>query len=112
MELVNQTISPEDRMGLNEIVQVIHTEISRIPPFIRNVMLLCDIDNLSLYDAAARLNISLPAAKSRLARARKELRLRLMKHCGRRGVHTLMQKDSWKRIAYAKANAVPSPAAA
>ena len=77
MELVGQLSSPEDQLGLNEVVNLLRTEISRIPPLLRNVMLLRDLDQLSMPEVAFRLGLSVPAAKSRLMRARMELRSRV-----------------------------------
>jgi RNA polymerase sigma-70 factor, ECF subfamily len=91
MELVGQLSSPEDQLGLNEVVKLLRTEISRIPPLLRNVMLLRDLDQLSMPEVAVRLGLSVPAAKSRLMRARMELRSRITRHCGRKGAGTLTQ---------------------
>jgi hypothetical protein len=48
-------------------------------------MLLRDLDQLSMDEVAVQLGLSIPAAKSLLARARMELRSRVMKHVARRG---------------------------
>src|SRR5262245_36912564 len=65
IELVGQTKDPEDQMSWAEVVTTVRKEISRIPPLLRQVMLLRDLDQLSMPDVAMRLGISVPAAKSR-----------------------------------------------
>ena len=64
-------------------------EISRIPPLLRNVFVLRDVNELPMPVVAEKLGISVAAAKSRLLRARLELRQRLEKHCGVHGHATL-----------------------
>src|SRR5215467_3213647 len=91
LELVGQSADPEEQVGVDEVVNLLRREISRIPPLLRHVMLLRDLDQLPIPEAAARLGLSVPAAKSRLMRARLELRSRITKHCGRKGPGTLIQ---------------------
>jgi RNA polymerase sigma-70 factor, ECF subfamily len=104
IELVGQITDPEDELGWQEVVSLVRREISRIPPLLRNVMLLRDLEQLSMPDVAARLGLSVPAAKSRLMRARMELRSRIRKHCGRKGAGTLMQKAKYNQAAYTRAS--------
>jgi RNA polymerase sigma-70 factor (ECF subfamily) len=104
LELVGRTADPEDQLGLDEVVSLLRKEISRIPPLLRNVMLLRDLEQLSMPDVACRLGLSVPAAKSRLMRARMELRSRITKHCGRRGAGTLMQMARYSQAAYTRAS--------
>jgi RNA polymerase sigma-70 factor (ECF subfamily) len=102
IELVGQTEGPEDQLGCAEVVSLLRREASRMPPLLRNVMQLRDLDQLSMPDVAARLGLSVPAAKSRLMRARAELRMRIVRHCGRKGHGTLMQKAKYDLRAYAR----------
>lgn len=55
----------------------IHDLLAELPSGLREVIVLRDLEGLSGEEAAARLNISLPALKSRLHRARAELRARI-----------------------------------
>jgi len=103
LELVSQRADPEDEVGLDEVLVLLRREISRMPPLLRNVMLLRDLDQLSMPDVASRLGLSVPAAKSRLMRARTELRSRVTKHCGRKGAGTLMQIAKYDQSAYTRA---------
>lgn len=89
LELPDPTRSPEHKLGQTEVATVLKREIHRIPPLLRNVFLLRDIQEMPMPDVAARLGISVAAAKSRLLRARLELRQRMAKHFGRLGPATL-----------------------
>jgi RNA polymerase sigma-70 factor (ECF subfamily) len=104
LELVGRTADPEDELGVDEVVRVLRTEIARIPPLLRNVMLLRDLEQLPITDVAVRLGLSVPAAKSRLMRARVELRSRIGRHCGRRGAGTLTHMARYSQTAYTRAS--------
>lgn len=104
IELVGQSVSPEDELGAKEVVTLMRKEISRIPPLFRNVMLLRDLYQLPMPDVALQLGLSIPAAKSRLMRARAELRSRVSKHCGRKGSGTLIQMARHSQAAYTRAS--------
>ena len=104
IELVGQTADPEDQLGVEEVISLLRKEISRIPPLLRHVMLLRDLDQMPMPDVAVRLGLSVPAAKSRLMRARTELRSRITKHCGRKGPGTLIQVARYSQAAYTRAS--------
>jgi RNA polymerase sigma-70 factor, ECF subfamily len=89
LDLPDQTMTPEQQLGQHEISDVLVHEIQRIPPLLRNVFLLRDVEQRPMDEVAGRLGISVAAAKSRLLRARSELRSRLKKHCGQVGPATL-----------------------
>jgi RNA polymerase sigma-70 factor (ECF subfamily) len=82
--------SPESVLGLTEVAAVLEFEIKRTPPLLRNVFLLRDVENKPMPEVAAKLGISVAAAKSRLLRARAELRSRMRRHYGDMGPATLM----------------------
>jgi RNA polymerase sigma-70 factor (ECF subfamily) len=90
LELPDTRKSQEKELGQSEVAAILNKEISRIPPLLRNAFLLRDIQQLSMPDVAAELGISVAAAKSRLLRARLELRQRMEKHFGRVGPATLL----------------------
>jgi RNA polymerase sigma-70 factor (ECF subfamily) len=77
-------------LGEKEVSTVLTSEIRRIPPLLRSVFLLREIEQLPMPDVARRLGISVAAAKSRLLRARIELRARLARHQGHLGHATLL----------------------
>jgi RNA polymerase sigma-70 factor, ECF subfamily len=104
LELVGPTPNPEDELGWKEVVNLLRKEMLRMPPLYRNVMLLHDRECLPMPDVAERLGLTVPAAKSRLLRARRELRSRFGKHCGRKGPGTLLETAAYSRTAYARAS--------
>jgi RNA polymerase sigma-70 factor (ECF subfamily) len=75
-----------------QLVEVLQRELRRIPALLRNVILLRDVEELPMTDVAERLGITVAAAKSRLLRARLELRDRIAGHCGRNGHHMSASK--------------------
>jgi RNA polymerase sigma-70 factor (ECF subfamily) len=100
LELVAQWANPEDDLGLKEVIAMLRREVLRIPPLLRDAIILRDLDQLAMNDVAVRLGVSVPAAKSRLMRAREELRSRIRKHCGRKGAGTLTQTSRYSRSAF------------
>jgi RNA polymerase sigma-70 factor, ECF subfamily len=104
VELIYQLASPEDQLGTKEVVSLLRREILRIPPLLRRVMMLHDLDQLPMSDVAFRLGVSVPAAKSRLMRARGELKSRITKHCGRKGAGTLMQVSRYSQAVFKRAS--------
>ena len=72
---------PEGELAYQQLTSVVRQEINRIPSLLRKVMLLRDVQGLPMVEVADQLGISVPAAKSRLVRARTELRSRMSKHC-------------------------------
>lgn len=104
LELVGQMPNPEDELGEEQVVSLVRREICLIPPLLRTVMLLRDVQQLPMPEVAAQLGLSVPAAKSRLMRARAELRHRVAKHCGPKGCETLIQRSKYKQVAYCRAS--------
>lgn len=90
LQLTDERPSPEESLGRTQILSRLQYEMRRIPPLLRNVLELRDINELPMPEVADRLGISVPAAKSRLLRARQELRNRMERHCGRLGPATLV----------------------
>jgi RNA polymerase sigma-70 factor (ECF subfamily) len=94
IQLPSADLDPEGQFGTSEIMQVLRMEIGRIPPFLRTVIILRDVRQLPIPDLAAQLGITVAAAKSRLLRARVELRKRMERHCARSGARSLMSQTS------------------
>ena len=90
LELEDKGKSPEQTFGQTEIAKVLRGEIQRIPPLLRHVFLLRDVEEQPMPEVASRLGISVAAAKSRLLRARAELRNRMEHHKGAMGPAMLM----------------------
>lgn len=68
---------PERMLERRELQVVVSEEINNLPPDFRLVVILRDIEGLSYRDMAEVIGISLEAVKSRLFRARSQLRERL-----------------------------------
>jgi RNA polymerase sigma-70 factor, ECF subfamily len=88
-ELADVQQSPETLLGRKEIHRVLGQEIERMPGLLRKVLLLRDVKEPPIPEVARSLGITITAAKSRLSRARQELRKRLERHCGMTGPATL-----------------------
>ena len=100
LELVDQMLDQEDDIGRREVMNLLRREISHVPPLMRDVFLLRYIHGLPMAEVAAQLHLSVPATKSRLMRARRELRSRLTKYCGHSGPRTLMPKLTHNKAEY------------
>ena len=88
-ELTDVSATPERSLGSKEMSEVLQREIRRLPPLLRHVLILRDVEELSSAEVASRLSISTSAVKSRLLRARRQLRGCLERHGGRAGIATL-----------------------
>lgn len=82
--------SPEAAVGQNQVAQVLNEEIRKTPPLLRHVFVLREVQQLPMPEVAKTLGITVPAAKSRLLRARAELRKRMRRHYGQIGPAVLM----------------------
>lgn len=71
--------NPEQRYSHEEMQAILRQAIDGLTPIFRTVFVLRDVDELSTEDAAEALGISVPAVKSRLLRARLQLRDKLTK---------------------------------
>lgn len=84
-EVTDRSATPEVDLCNREMSNVLRREIGRLPPLLRNVLVLRDVDELSTAEVADRLGMTVSAVKSRLLRARIELRHRMEKHDGGAG---------------------------
>jgi len=89
VELRDSRLTPEEDVGELQVHEVLSEEIRKTPPLLRNVFLLRDVQQIPMPQVAEMLGISVAAAKSRLLRARSELRSRMSRHCCRSGPATL-----------------------
>jgi len=89
LELREPSEGAEQDLGRRQVNELVRREIARIPPMLRNALVLRDVNQLPMPEVAGELGISLAAAKSRLLRARHELKSRLEKYCGELGPATL-----------------------
>lgn len=77
--------NPEQRYSREEIREILERAIESLPEIFRTVFVLRDIEELSTEETAAALDLSIPAVKSRLLRARLQLRDKLTRFFKRKG---------------------------
>jgi RNA polymerase sigma-70 factor, ECF subfamily len=77
--------NPEQTYSQEEIREILEKAIESLPPAFRTVFSLRDIEGLSTEETATLLNLSIPAVKSRLLRARLRLREKLTRYFKRKG---------------------------
>lgn len=81
VELFSNDIDVEQEMMEREVVAALQREIRELPPTLRHVLILRDVQEWSMTAVAERLHIGARAAKSRVLRARLELRERMIARC-------------------------------
>ena len=77
--------NPEQKYSRDELQRILTSAIDGLAPIYRAVFVLRDIDGLSTEEAAEALDLSVPAVKSRLLRARLQLREKLTRFFKRKG---------------------------
>jgi RNA polymerase sigma-70 factor (ECF subfamily) len=77
--------NPEERFSREELGSLLNTAIEGLEPPYRSVFVLRDIEELSTEETAEALDLSIPAVKSRLLRARLQLREKLTRQFRRKG---------------------------
>jgi RNA polymerase sigma-70 factor (ECF subfamily) len=76
---------PEQRYSRDEINDILNQAVESLAPPYRTVFVLRDVEELSTEETAEALDLSIPAVKSRLLRARLQLRDKLTKFFKRKG---------------------------
>src|SRR5271163_296413 len=76
-EIADWSPNPEQQYNQSELREILSKTIQGLPPGFRTVFVLRDVEGLSTEETAAALELSVPAVKSRLLRARLQLRERL-----------------------------------
>jgi RNA polymerase sigma-70 factor (ECF subfamily) len=76
-DLADWAPDPEQNYSQSELHTILEKTIKGLPPGFRVVFELRDVQGLSTEETAEALNLSVPAVKSRLLRARLQLRERL-----------------------------------
>ena len=77
--------NPEQRFSREELGGILDTAVESLEPPYRSVFVLRDIEELSTEETADALGLSIPAVKSRLLRARLQLREKLTRYFKRKG---------------------------
>ena len=80
---VRAALTPESELVGRETKQLIERAIATLPEKYRRVYVLADVEELPNAEIAERLNLSLPAVKSQLHRARAMMRTALAAHFDR-----------------------------
>ncbi|HVJ06686.1 MAG TPA: RNA polymerase sigma factor [Candidatus Saccharimonadales bacterium] len=83
-EIADWSPNPEQQYTQAELKDILGKTIQGLPPSFRTVFVLRDVEGLSTEETASALELSVPAVKSRLLRARLQLRERLNKYFKRR----------------------------
>jgi RNA polymerase sigma-70 factor, ECF subfamily len=76
---------PEERLSREEMGEILDTAVQSLDAPYRSVFVLRDIEELSTEETAEALGLSVPAVKSRLLRARLQLREKLTRQFKRKG---------------------------
>ena len=83
-EVADWSPNPEQLYKQSELRDILTRTIQGLPPTFRTVFVLRDVEGLSTEETAEALDLSVPAVKSRLLRARLQLRERLNRYFQRR----------------------------
>jgi RNA polymerase sigma-70 factor (ECF subfamily) len=76
---------PEQQFSREELGGILDSAVQSLEPIYRSVFVLRDIEDLSTEETAEALDLSIPAVKSRLLRARLQLREKLTRYFKRKG---------------------------
>jgi RNA polymerase sigma-70 factor, ECF subfamily len=96
-DLADWAPDPEQNYTQTELGEILEKTIKGLPPGFRVVFELRDVQGLSTEDTAEALGLSIPAVKSRLLRARLQLRERLSRYFHRKkGASGVGRKKSTK----------------
>lgn len=79
-EVADWSPNPEQLFGQSELSDILGKTIQGLPASFRTVFVLRDVEGLSTEETAEMLGLSVPAVKSRLLRARLQLRERLNRY--------------------------------
>ena len=77
--------TPETKFSQTELRKILDDNVDELDPIYRTVFLLRDVEELSTEETAQALGLSVPAVKSRLLRARLQLREKLTRVFKRKG---------------------------
>jgi len=77
------SLTPEDQLGYSELVAVLSRELRRIPAHLREPLLMRAEDQ-PIHKIASQMGLSEAAVKSRVSRARNQLRTRMGRHLPKR----------------------------
>jgi RNA polymerase sigma-70 factor (ECF subfamily) len=82
LEIIDWKNLPEDRLLSGEVMDMLDESVQKLTPALRVVFVLRDIEGLSVSETAEILGLSEGAVKTRLSRARMQLRQELSLYFG------------------------------
>jgi RNA polymerase sigma factor (sigma-70 family) len=97
LNLQDVSPDPEQRLVDHERREIVEREIRLLPRLLRNVLLFHDVQGLRIEEVAQRLQISVSATKSRLLRARVELKKRVASRYGGSMRTRIYLNERWPR---------------
>jgi RNA polymerase sigma-70 factor (ECF subfamily) len=95
-EIPGRDLNPEQALERRELVNLVRAAIGTLPLHYREVVIIRDIEGLSGEDAASALGIDLSTMKTRLYRAREQLRETLLQKT--RGTSTEFLRRDGKEV--------------
>jgi RNA polymerase sigma-70 factor, ECF subfamily len=100
-EVIDWAPNPEQLYGVSELRKLLIKTIEELRPIVRAVFVLQDLEGLSTDQTAEALNLSQSAVKSRLWRARLQLRERLNQYFGKSAESARVDSTLYKHLARA-----------
>jgi RNA polymerase sigma-70 factor (ECF subfamily) len=100
-EVIDWAPNAEELYSVSELRNILLKNIEELRPILRAVFVLQDLEGLSTDQTAEVLNLSQSAVKSRLWRARLQLRERLNKYFGKSAESARVDSTFYKRLARA-----------
>jgi RNA polymerase sigma-70 factor (ECF subfamily) len=97
-EVIDWAPNAEELYSASELRQILIKTIDELPPILRVVFVLQDLEGLSTDQTAEVLNLSQSAVKSRLWRARLQLREQLNKYFSKQGESAGVESTCCKRL--------------
>jgi RNA polymerase sigma-70 factor (ECF subfamily) len=95
-DLADWAPDPEQNYNQSELADILRRTIQGLPQGFRVVFALRDVEGLSTEETAETLGLSVPAVKSRLLRARLQLRERLSRYFHKKAAPARPRKEGVK----------------
>lgn len=77
LDLPDSRLPPDKKSEYTELDSDLQTELEKLPEVYKQALIMRNVDDMSYEDIAAAMNCKLGTVKSRIARARDELKKRL-----------------------------------
>jgi RNA polymerase sigma-70 factor (ECF subfamily) len=100
-EVIDWAPNAEELYSVSELRNILIKTIEELRPILRAVFVLQDLEGLSTDQTAEVMNLSQSAVKSRLWRARLQLRERLNKYFGKSAESVQVESTLYKRLVQA-----------